>query len=840
MFQRPRQQIHSIPFFGEKTMDGKRIVLSVIVLAGLVIVNTSCQKDTEIKSKTPSAARVVVNFNRDWKFIKQDPCGAELPAYNDSSWKKIRLPHDWAIAGPFNPKEDGFAGKLPWRGVGWYRKNFTLDKADSGKRVYFDFDGVMAFPMVYINGKLAGQWDYGYMSFRVDATPFVKFGKENVIAVRADTRNHGTRWYPGAGIYRKVTMSICEPVHIAHWGTYITTPKITDNSATINVQTTVENHRKSKAKPNIEVTLIDPDGKSVAALTAAGTIPANGSGDINQTFVIPNPQRWDINTPKIYSVETIVREGNKIVDSDTTTFGIREFQFTVDDGFHLNGRRVQIKGVCLHHDQGALGAAFNTRAMERQLEIMKDMGANALRTSHNPPAPEVLELCDRMGFVVWNEVFDKWDKTADRDGNKPALEQYGEKQIKNFVMRDRNHPSVFIWSIGNEIPVRTKKEQEGLTTERVKFMSDYFRKYDPTRPVSLACNIPSVASSHILDALDFAGWNYQRNYTTYRKRYPQKSAVYSESASAISTRGFYELPLAEKKTQYSSIFQISSYDRNAAPWADMPDVEFNRMEQDSYVAGEFVWTGFDYLGEPTPFSKQARSSYFGIVDTAGIPKDRYYIYRSYWAPEKTTVHILPHWNWPDRLNQNVPVYVYTNGDSAELFLNGKSLGKRSKAEKIEDPIYYNIIDKYRLCFNDVNYEPGELKAVAYKDGVEIGQAIIRTAGEPAKIRLTPDRTRIATTGDDLSYILIEAVDANDTLCPLADNLIRFKIEGPGEIAGADNGNPLSIEPFKDDKHKLFFGKAVLIVRTEEGQFGEIRVTAESDGLKTAQIVVHSE
>jgi beta-galactosidase len=822
-------------------MGSKWIVLSVIVLAGFLTFGTSCQKEIETTSAKTSAARVVVNFNRDWKFIKQDPCCAEQPDYNDSSWEKVRLPHDWAIKGPFNPKEDGYAGKLPWKGVGWYRKTFLLDKADAGRRVYFDFDGVMAFPMVYINGRLAGQWDYGYMSFRVDATPFVKFGKENIIAVKADTRNHGTRWYPGAGIYRKVTMTKLSPVHIAHWGIYITTPKITDDSATVNVQTTIENHRKSKAKPKIDVTLIDPDGKSVASLKTNGKIPANGTVDINLTFVIQNPKRWDINSPKLYRVQTIVRLRNKIIDSDMTTFGIREFQFTANDGFHLNGRRVRIKGVCLHHDQGALGAAFYTRAMERQLEIMKNMGANAIRTSHNTPAPEVLELCDRMGFIVWDEAFDKWDKTADRfDPCKMPLEQYGEKQIRNFVMRDRNHPCVVIWSIGNEIPIMTRTNQEGLTAERVKFMSDYFRKYDPTRPVSLACNIPSVARSHILDALDFAGWNYQRNYTKYRRHYPKKSAVYSESASAISTRGFYELPLAEKKTHYSNIFQISSYDRNAAPWADIPDVEFKRMEQDSYVAGEFVWTGFDYLGEPTPFSKQARSSYFGIVDTAGIPKDRYYIYRSYWAPEKTTVHMLPHWNWPDRIGQNVPVYVYTNGDSAEIFLNGKSLGKRSKAKKIYGPVYYNVIDKYRLCFNDVNYEPGELKAVAYKNGVEIGQAVVRTAGEPVKIRLTPDRTRLSATGDDLCYILIEALDVNDTLCPLADNEIRFKIEGPGTIAGADNGNPLSLELFQDDKHKLFFGKAVLIVRAEEGRIGEIRVTAESNGLKTAEIIVNSE
>lgn len=820
-------------------MKVKRIVFLVTASAFILTLISSCQKDLEnIPTKAP-AERVIINFNRDWKFIKQDPNGAGEPDYNDLSWKKVRLPHDWAIAGPFNPKDDGYAGKLPWKGIGWYRKTFKLDRVDSGKCVYFDFDGVMASPIIYINGKLAGQWDYGYMSFRVNATPYVKFGKQNVIAVRVDTRNHNTRWYPGAGIYRKVTMTEQEPVHIAHWGTYITTPKITDDSATVNVQTTVENHRKSQAKTSIEITVIDPDGNSAAATTTERTITANSSTDVNQTFEIPNPQRWDVNNPKLYSFRTIIREGNKIIDSDTTTFGIREFQFTVDDGLHLNGKRVQIKGVCLHHDQGALGAAFNTRAMERQLDIMKDMGANALRTSHNPPAPETLELCDKMGFIVWDEIFDKWDKTADRAGDKPALEEYGEKQIKNFVMRDRNHPCVIVWSIGNEIPVMARTNQ-GLSPARVKFMSDYFRKYDPTRPVSLACNIASVANTPILDALDFAGWNYQRNYAAYRKRNPQKPVVYSESASAVSTRGFYELPLAQKKTQYSGTFQISSYDRNTAPWADIPEVEFNRMEQDSYVAGEFVWTGFDYLGEPTPFSRQAKSSYFGIVDTAGIPKDRYYIYRSHWSPEKTTVHILPHWNWPDRVGQNVPVYVYTNGDSAELFLNGKSMGKRSKTEKVEDPVYYNIIDKYRLCFNDVNYEPGELKAVAYKDGVEIGQAVVRTAGEPAKIRLTADRNRLVTTGEDLSYILVEAVDATDTPCPLADNLIHFKIEGPGEIAGADNGNPLSLEPFQDDKHKLFFGKGLLIVRAEEGQGDEIRVSAESDGLSAAQIIMHSE
>ena len=830
--------------FMEKTMNRYRGLLIVAAVSIVMVLGLSCESRFEpfqIQSQTGenAAARQVVNFNDGWKFAKGGQNGAQAVDFNDSSWKAVRLPHDWAIAGPFNPNEDGYAGKLPWWGQGWYRKSFKLDKADAGRRVYFDFDGVMAFPKVYINGQLAGEWDYGYMSFRVNATPFVKFGADNTIAVYVDTRNHGTRWYPGAGIYRKVTMTMTEPVHVAHWGTYITTPEVADASAKVNVRSTIRNYLKGKSKVSVEVTLFDPDGKQVASPRTDGVaVPAGHSRNVNQLFVIANPQRWDITSPKLYTAKTIVRQGKRIVDTDTTTFGIRTFEFTANDGFYLNGRRVQLYGVCLHHDQGALGGAFYTRAMERQLEIMRDMGVNAIRTSHNPPAPELLELCDRMGFVVWDECFDKWDKTADRfDPNNMPLEKYGKKQIRNFVMRDRNHPCVVVWSIGNEIespPV----DPQGLTKERVKFMSDFVLEYDLTRPVGMACCFTSQVAKSIFDALDLTGWNYQRRYAQYRQRYPDKPIIYSESASALSTRGFYELPLRGSKTQFSKEFQVDSYDRNAAAWSDIADREFALMEKDKFVAGEFVWTGFDYLGEPTPYGRQARSSYFGIVDLAGIPKDRFYLYRSHWRPDVTTVHILPHWNWPDRIGQNVPVYVYTNGDTVELFLNGKSLGKQTKAKEA-GPSYYGSIDKYRLCFNDVNYEPGELKAVAYKDGNEIGQEIMRTAGEPAKIRLTPDRKELSATGDDLCYILVEALDANDTLCPLADNLIKFKVDGPAEIAGVDNGNPLSYEPFQADYRKLFFGKAMLILRTKQGQTGDIRLIADSDGLTPAGVVVQS-
>jgi len=913
------------------------------------------------------AQRVVENFNRDWRFAKGEPGESVVRAdFDDSGWQAVRLPHDWAIAGPFNPQENGYAGKLPWQGVGWYRKTFALDAADAGRRVYLDFDGVMAFPKVYVNGQLAGQWDYGYMSFRVDATPYVTFGQANVIAVQADTRRWGTRWYPGAGIYRKVTMTICDPVHVAHWGTYVTTPQIGDDMATVRVRSTIDNHQDAEADVTVEVTLLDPKGKSVAKGTETETAAAaGGSCEVDQSFTVKKPKRWDVASPNLYTARTVVRAKGKVVDETETMFGIRTFKFTANDGFHLNGRRVQLYGVNLHHDHGPLGAAFYRRAMERQLEIMKEMGVNALRTSHNPPSGEVVELCDRMGIIVWDEAFDKWDRTAGRQRGEPPLKEFAERQLRNLVMRDRNSPCVVLWSIGNEIGTG----REGVNPERVAFMSEVVRRYDPTRPVGMGCHIPGMVFEPNFDALDLTGWNYMRRYANYREKYPDKPIIYSESASTLSTRGFYDPAPPTAKTQYSEGYAVSSYDLNAAAWSDIPDAEFKLMVDDSFVAGEFVWTGFDYLGEPTPHGQEARSSYFGIVDLCGIPKDRFYLYRSLWRPEEKTVHILPHWNWPDHEGQNVPVFVYTNGDSAELFLNGKSLGRREKGvvpkrppnsakgktvtassnqdehicahatdddratrwcaieggadqwlqidlgetrsigylaiefereeklygyevkvsddastwqtvvtkptsrrprwggprrifhetdaegryvrieftqmrdnawasilefavypERVESD-YYDVTYTYRLRWNDVAYEPGELKAVAYKDGRKIGAAVMRTAGEPAKLRLTPDRTRLAGTGEDLSYILVEALDKKGNLCPLADNTVQFDVQGPAEIAGVGNGNPLSLEPFQADSRKLFYGKAMLIVRAVEGRRGAIRITATSEGLK---------
>jgi beta-galactosidase len=955
------------------------------VVAGLICVTFSFLwrgADAHAQAATEAGGRTIADFNSEWRFSKGDPAGAEKTDFDDQSWQPVRLPHDWAIAGPFNPEENGYAAKLPWRGVGWYRKTFALDEAQRGKRVYLDFDGVMAFPKVYVNGELAGEWDYGYTPFQIDITKHVKFGEPNVVAVRCDTTKHGTRWYPGAGIYRGVKLTVCNPIHIAHWGTFLTTPEVNDERALVKVQTVIENHGDGERQIGVEFRFRDADGKNIGSTVDAATIPAGGSKVLSTEFTVTRPQRWDVDHPYLYSLETAVVLGGELdknsvspandIDRDTTTFGVREFKFTADDGFHLNGRRVQLRGVCLHHDHGPLGGAFYRRAMERQLEIMREMGVNAIRTSHNPPAADLVDLCDRMGFVVWDECFDKWDDKADRVEGKPSLEEHGRRHLRNLVMRDRNHPSVVVWSIANEIGAVGGRD--GLTKDRVAMMRDIVREYDDTRPVGLAHHIPETARGDVFDPIDVGGWNYDRRYSIFRERYPDKPILYTESASALSTRGFYELPLPGSRTDFSDKLQVDSYDLNSARWSDIADVEFALMERDKFVGGDFVWTGFDYLGEPTPFDRQATSSYFGIVDLCGIPKDRYYLYRSYWRPETTTVHILPHWNWPDRIGKNVPVFVYTNGDSAELFLNGKSLGRRTKETEIPPRIniaegkpatasseraggrrpttaakandgaagtrwyadsdkpgewwqvdlgdvqpiadvvtlfdgqpgnyqyrvdisddgekwrtavshdkqlegwgdrlthslndkaryvrieftelrngaranlrevavypvsYYAVIDKYRLRWMDVPYEPGELKAVAYKNGERIGESVMRTAGEPAAIRVTPDRTSLAASGDDLCYVLVEAVDADGNLCPLADNMIRFRVDGPAEIAGVGNGNPISLEPNQADHRQLFYGKAMLIVRTEEGQGGDIKIAAESDGLTPAEVEVHS-
>ncbi len=946
-------------------MSGRvRTVLSVGVFVAAAV------SALQLFSQTPGEP-----FCEGWLFTRGELSRkAAQPDFDDRDWQPVRIPHDWAIAGPFEKSAHGSTGKLPWKGVGWYRKDFFLGDGKEDQRVYLDFDGVMAVARVYVNGTLAGEWDYGYTSFRVDATPHVKFGEANTVAVQVDTREWGSRWYPGAGIYRKVALVVRNPVHLAHWGVTITTPRVTPGSAAVTITSAIENHLQEDAAVAVEVTLLDPHGAEVASGEAAAVISPRGSETANVRLEVTRPALWDLESPSLYQARVAVREGGEVVDESATEFGIRTFAFTADDGFHLNGRRVQLKGVNLHHDQGPLGAAFYPRAAERQLEIMRDIGVNTIRTSHNPPAPELLELCDRMGFLVWDECFDKWDHTAGRHDGKPPLPQFAKRQLRSMVLRDRNHPSVVVWSIGNEV---NPGEMDGVTPERVAMLGEIVRRLDPTRPVGMGCHIPEVAEGPAFASLDLTGWNYAQRYATMRERFPDKPIVYSESASTVSTRGFYDPQLPRRKTDYSSTFQVSSYDLNAAPWSDIPDREFELMEADSFVAGEIVWTGFDYLGEPTPFDQTARSSYFGIVDLCGIPKDRYYLYRSHWRSDEPTLHILPHWSWPGREGTNIPVFVYTNGDEAELFLNGRSLGRRHKgapparppnlalgrrvtassnmdghpanaaadgdgetwwraaapgrswlqvdlgdmhdirflavnlpreeklyayeisvsddqelwqliAEKAQsfvpqwggphrffhdlaaagrylriefsgarddapiglrelgvftEPVeseYYDSTYRYRLRWNTVPYEPGELKVVAYRRGRSIGETVQRTAGSPHALRLSADRTRLEASGDDLCYVLVEVVDKNGTLCPDADNLVRFTIDGPAEIAAVGNGNPMSFEPFQAGQRRAFHGKAMVILRSQWAESGGVRLTAESEGLTGAHINMKSE
>ena len=781
------------------------------------------------------AQRQTLLFNDNWRFQKGPIERAQEPGLDDSKWEQLSLPHDWAIAGPFDPNGQGETGKLPWRGEGWYRKTFQWNKTADNSRVYVVFDGVMAFPKVYVNGRLAGSWDYGYNSFFLDITDFLQENAQNTMAVYADTRQHDSRWYPGAGIYRKVQLVVTDAVHIPVWGTYITTPEVSADAATVRIRTQVQNTSGREEFVSVRQVVLDKKGKVVAQDSAFCPIKAQDKHPYEQFLTIKNPQFWSPETPDLYTMKTSVYRNGQRCDEVTTTFGVRTAKFTANDGFQLNGQRYQFKGVCLHHDLGPLGAAFNKRAMQRELEILKTMGCNAIRTSHNTPAPELLDLCDEMGFVVIDELFDKWEAKADfLPGGDFA--EFANRNVQNFLKRDRNHPSIILWSVGNEIGDAQWNLNGGF--EKLGILSDLFRQIDPSRPITLVCDATNGATTRHMDYYDVISYNYQHRYDVARKLSPNKSVIITESASTLSTRGVYSLPLPAKPTDFADTLQISSYDLNAPDWAEIPDDDFKWQDDDRFVAGEFVWTGFDYLGEPTPFGDNAakpsgprkkeflpRSSYFGIVDLAGIPKDRYFLYKSVWKPAENMVHILPHWNWDKQKGKNVPVFVYTNGDCAELFLNGKSLGKQCKT-----PNSPQSAERYRLMWTDVRYEPGTLKAVAYRNGVVIGSSEVKTAGAPASVRLTPDRTRLSADGSDLSYILCEILDKDGNICPLADNALQFSVEGAGVFAAADNGDPLSFTSFVAPERKVFNGKAMLVVRSKTEK-GTVKVVVKSKGIK---------
>jgi len=787
------------------------------------------------------AQRETITLTSGWKFSLGPNENATKINLDDSKWQSITVPHDWAIAGPFDINGDSNTGKLPWKGEGWYRYAWTMPTSMKGKRIILLFDGVMSFPKVYVNEKLVGKWDYGYNSFYVDITEYVSSTGSTVIAVHADTREHDSRWYPGAGIYRKVQLIGVNPIHVNIWGTEVTTPIIKPNYAKVNCITSVKNQSAGSSEIEIEQSIYSPKGNKISTTINKGTISSNSSKDFESTVTLNDPDRWDVEHGALYVLKTIIRKGNEVQDEYSTSFGIRSIRFTPDDGFYLNDRRVQLKGVCLHHDQGPLGAAFYPRAMERQLELLKTMGCNAVRTSHNCPAPELLELCDKMGILVIDEIFDKYDKKADIM-DTTDFEAFAHRNVKNFVMRDRNHPSIFLWSVGNEIGDVQWNKNGGF--EKLRTMVNEVRHYDMSRPVTLVCDSRNSASLRHFDYYDVHSWNYGRRYDLARQLEPNKAVIISESASTVSTRGFYEWPLPQKKTDFTKSLQVSSYDLNAPDWAEIADDDFMWQQDENYVAGEFVWTGFDYLGEPTPYDngavkrlgmtdKEASvSSYFGIFDLVGLPKDRYYLYKSYWDNMDTTLHILPHWNWEGMEGQSIPIYVYTSGDCAELFLNGKSLGKKCKI-----PDSPNSTERFRLMWNDVTYSPGEIKAIAYKESVQIAEEKVTTAGKPYGIRLSADRNAIHAGGLDLSYVTIEVVDDKGRVCPLADHDIQFQISGPGTIAGVGNGNPQSMESFQDNHIKAFYGKAMLIVRSSD-QKGTLNIKATSVDLKDQAITIN--
>ena len=794
------------------------------------------------------------NFDAGWRFSKGDVAGAEKPAFDDGSWRLLDLPHDWAIEGPFDPKISPHQGALPFFGVAWYRKRFTVPEGARGRLYAVEIDGAMSNATVFLNGRELGGRPYGYIGFSLDLTPHLLFGGENVLAVRLAPEPESSRWYPGAGLYRHVWVDATGPVHVDHWGTFVTTPAVSDAGATVAIRTELRNREAQPAGVTLETAILDASSREVARSTSQPTVPPNAVAAVLARITLPAPVRWGLDRPYLYTAVSTVRRGDAVLDRYATPFGVRTIEWGPGKGFLLNGRRVPLRGVCNHHDLGALGAAVNRRATERQLEILRRMGANAIRTSHNPPSPELLEAADRMGFLVMDEAFDMWGMTKVKNGHGKYFDEWSERDLRDLIRRDRNHPSVVMWSIGNEILEQAKEDG----WKEARRLTGICREEDPTRPVTAGFNqVANAIKNKLADEVDIPGFNYGvRDYAKIVAEHPAWTIVGAETASCVSSRGVYHLPI-EKYEKHPSL-QITSYDVVSPPWAYCPDVEFAGLEQTPGVLGEFVWTGFDYLGEPTPYFAwnqprdekdwPARSSYFGILDLAGFPKDRFYLYQSQWTDgtKAPMVHVLPHWNWAGREGQAIPVMAYTNAEEVELFLNGQSLGRKRKGvelfaipvgPKISDDLRF--LTKYRIVWQ-VPFAPGTLKAVAYAGGKVVATREVKTAGAPARVVLEPDRARIRADGEDLSFVTVRIEDADGNLVPGADNLVRFTVEGAGLIAAVDNGNAASLEPFQADRRQAFSGLALLVVRSKRGEAGPIRVTATADGLGTAGAVLRAE
>lgn len=793
-----------------------------------------------------------LSFNEGWLFYKTTDSAASQIQFKDSDWRKLSLPHDWAIEGPFKPEYNPRTGGLPIFDKAWYRKHFKIDASAKGKIIALEFDGIMYNASVYINGTKVYERPYGYSSFEIDITPYIQYGSENVIAVKVNPQELSARWYTGAGIYRNVWMEIKNPVHVKHWGNHITTPVVAKDKAKVKVETIVSSKQKNHTgNYQIKTSILDAKGLEVASTMSKFSFTGSES-KIIQELEVKNPKLWDIETPHLYKTISTIYKNNTAVDTYVENFGIRTINYS-REGFFLNGKRVKLQGVCLHNDLGALGAAVNYRATERQLQIMKEMGVNAIRTSHNPASPEQLDLCDKMGLLVQEEAFDCWELPKVENDYSKYWAQWHEQDLRDMIRRDRNRPSIIMWSIGNEIREQNKEDGYIIARELAKIC----KEEDPNRPTTAGFNNFAAAIKNGLAAeIDLVGANYKpADYASTMKEYKDWIVYGSETASCVSSRGVYHLPL-EKYDKHASL-QVSSYDNQSPSWAYPPDVEFYFQDSLPNVIGEFVWTGFDYLGEPTPYGGKdnlthgnwdvdwpSRSSYFGAVDLAGFPKDRFYLYQSRWTTEPM-VHLLPHWNWEGSGITEIPVYGYTNCDEAELFVNGKSYGrKKMGVDKTRIPVSFfawknrpKYFDSpYRLNWN-VPYEKGEIKIVAYKDGKQAAVKTINTAKSPYQIKLVPDRKLIDADGNDLSFITLKIEDENGNFCPLADNKVDFKISGPATIAAVDNGNAASTEPFQANYRKAFNGLCLLVIKSKKGVAGEVKIEASSPGLKTSVITV---
>lgn len=867
------------------------ILLSFVLIVGrdAVCANTSMVRER-------------ININRDWRYQIDDPDGVGaalhysrlkpylLPCANDfiifgkryqrpegnpgeniayvksdfddSEWRHLNLPHDWAIEGPFNIDYNGSTGKLPYWGIRWYRKTLELSQDDAGKQIYLDIDGAMSYASVWCNGQYVGGWPYGYASFRLDLTPYIKAGQKNVLAIRLDNPDDTSRWYPGSGIYRNVWLVKTSPVHVEQWGTFVRNQQVDSEIAVMEMGVNIENHagKDVQVKLQTSVYLQGKDGRPVGeevtqSMTKDIAIKKDSWSSARFQFKVDKPKLWDIDTPNCYVAVSRVFMDGKEMDSYETPFGIRTIEFTHDQGFMLNGQKVAIKGVCMHHDLGALGAAFNEVAAERQLRIMKEMGANAIRTSHNPPAPELVALCDRMGLMMQLELADTWQKGKRKNDYNLLFDDWSEADMRSLVRHYRNHPSVIMWSIGNEMPDQTT--DQGVIIARN--LTAYCHDEDPTRPTSLGCNKRDAVFRDIVNQVDIFGLNYfHKTYPVFKEQNPTRRYHASETSSATSSRGEYFFPVTTDVNDSRSGFQLSSYDMTTIGWGCAPEVQFKMNEEYSFMSGEFVWTGFDYLGEPTPYNKDltnllnfsdpnelekarkeleelgkiktpSRSSYFGIVDLCGFPKDRYYNYKSYWRPDVPTVHILPHWNWQERIGEITPVHIYTSGDAVELFLNGKSLGRREKAHSYD-----------RLTWDDVRYESGSLKAIAYKNGQKWAEELVETTGKPVALQVTAEKTELKNDGTDLSFIRVAVVDSQGRVVPRSKNHLKFSVTGPAEIIATDNGDATSLLPFQLSERDAYNGLALVILRSQYMKQGKVVLTVESKGLPKQKIALKVE